>query len=411
MNRSVSSTNLSSKTPLTILNGFLGAGKTTLLKSLLYKLHATSLRVAVIVNDMSELDVDGVIIANTELVSKQQLNFVSISATNISSEEGIARLEVAIEKLLGEFKPDLLLLETSGSSHPAPLLRYFQHHRRVALTGFLTLADAVMLKEDYQSGETLIEGFKQHLARGTRGIETLLAEQIMLSSKVLLTKADRLPANAVQAIAGQLHQLNPYIDIIATQWGEIDVSLIPSLPAYNFQLVSTLLDEIVQRDAKHRAEFHGAFQLQSEVIDDQRPFHPQRLWDTCQQYLGKGVHRSKGFFWMASRDDLALLWNQVAGSINLEFVSYWKAGVLKHQDNGLIAEERQALEKQLAGQSSRFGDRRCRITVIGEGEEVEHFTSALKLCFCTESEIADWLNGGEFNDPWPQRVARLKSTH
>lgn len=279
------------------------------------------------------------------------------------------------------------------------------------LTGFLTLADAVMLKEDYQSGEMLIEGFKQHLARGTRGIETLLAEQIMLSSKVLLTKTDRLPANTVQAIAGQLHQLNPYIDIIATQWGEIDVSLILSLPAYNFQLFSTLLDEIIQRDAEHKAEFHVAFQLKTEVIDDQRPFHPQRLWDTCQQYLGKGVHRSKGFFWMASRDDLALLWNQVAGSINLEFVSYWKAGVLEHQDNGLIAEERQALEKQLAEQSSRFGDRRCRITVIGEGEEVKHFTSALKRCFCTESEIADWLNGGEFNDPWPQRVARLKSTH
>jgi len=399
----------STRTPLTILNGFLGAGKTTLLKSLLYKLQDNAVKLAVIVNDMSELDVDGVIIANTELVSKAQLNFVSISTTSISSEEGLAKLDAALHQLLKNFQPDLLLLETSGSSHPAPLLRYFQHHPKVALKGFLTLADAVMLKEDYLCGETLIDTFKAHLAEGTQSVETLLVEQLMLSSKVLLTKSDRLTHPSIQQIARHVHPLNPYIDILATQWGEVELSMLTSMPDYNFQLVDTLLQEMAQRDNRLSENPQAAFQLQTRVLDDRRPFHPQRLWDACQRYLGKGVHRSKGFFWLASRDDLALLWNQAAGSINLEFVSYWKAGVLAHEDSGLRPEERQRLEQQLASQCAEFGDRRCRITVIGEEKEVGDFTAALQRCFCSEEEIAYWKQGGTFLDPWPTRVARLKS--
>lgn len=406
-----SSTEQVLKTPLIILNGFLGAGKTTLLKSLLYKLRDQKVKLAVIVNDMSELDVDGVIIANTELVSKTRLNFVSISATSISSEQGIARLDEALNNLHSEFQPDLLLLETSGSSHPAPLLRYFRQHNTVVLKGFLTLADAVMLRDDYRSGEALVEGFQRHMAQGTQGVENLLAEQIMLSSKLLLTKTDRLSASAVQKIAHHLHPLNPYIDIMATQWGEVDSAMLTSLPDYNFHLVAQLLDEMeLMRQGRADASAGSEdYTLETRVIDDKRPFHPQRLWDTCQQFLGKGVHRSKGFFWMASRDDLALLWNQAAGSINLEFVSYWKAGVLAHVDSGLMAEERLRLEQQVAKQCSRFGDRRCRLTVIGEGAGVAEFTEALKRSFCTEAEITHWQQGGVFNDPWPQRIARLKA--
>ncbi|AMO83751.1 CobW family GTP-binding protein [Obesumbacterium proteus] len=402
--------NLRGRTPLTILNGFLGAGKTTLLKSLIFKLHTKKVRLAVIVNDMSELDIDGVIIANTELVSKEQLNFVSISATSISSNEGIEKLDIAICKLQAEFDPDIILLETSGSSHPAPLLRYFNEHPKVALKGFLTLVDAVMLKEDYDSGKKLIGVFQRNLSAGTHSIENLLVEQIMLSSKLLLTKVDRIQTDIISNIAQELHPLNPYVDIIATQWGELDPEVIFSLPDYNFHLVSKLLEEM--EDAFELTPGGGIgypFELTTQVIDDPRPFHPQRLWDTCQRFLGRGIHRSKGFFWMASRDDLALLWNQVAGSINLEFVSYWKAGVLAHNNNGLTVEEREALEKQLAKKCSRFGDRQCRLTVIGESKDVAEFTRALRRCFCTELEIEDWLNGGAFDDPWPKRVVRLKA--
>lgn len=399
------------KTPLTLLNGFLGAGKTTLLKRLLFMLQDKSLKLAVIVNDMSTLDVDGVIIANTELVSKEQLNFISISAMNISSQQGITQLDAAISKIQADINPDLILLETSGSSHPAPLLRYFHQHPTVALKGFLTLVDTVMLRDDYHCAKELIAGFKSNLARGRQGIEDLLVGQIMLSSQLLLTKTDRVHADVIHDIAQQLHPLNPYIDILAVQWGEIDPERLIALPDYNFDLVMTILTEIEDRQTLTLSgpeAKNNTFSLKTQVINESRPFHPQRLWDTCQNYLGRGIHRSKGFFWIASRDDLALLWNQAAGSINLELIAYWKISVLNDQHNKLFPEEREALTKQLAQHCQRFGDRCCRLTIIGEGDDVNEFTQALQACFCNDDEIADWLNGGTFDDPWPKKAVKLQ---
>lgn len=108
------------RTPLIILNGFLGAGKTTLLKNLLTQAHKRRMTVSVIVNDMSELDVDGVLIANTEIVDAASNNFVSISADSISSRSGIQKLDSALKNLLEKRSADFILLETSGSSHTSP---------------------------------------------------------------------------------------------------------------------------------------------------------------------------------------------------------------------------------------------------------------------------------------------------
>ncbi|HIH9624447.1 TPA: GTP-binding protein, partial [Klebsiella pneumoniae] len=160
-------------------------------------------------------------------------------------------------------------------------------------------------------------------------------------------------------------------------------------------------------DAVLPDETDKKYDISWRVIEDDRPFHPQRLWDTCHCFMGAGVYRSKGFFWLPGRDDLALLWNQAAGSINLEFISYWKAGVLTHTDNSLTKEERAAIRQQLAKMPGRFGDRRCRLTVIGESGEIDDFALALRQCLLTEEEILWWQQGGIFHDPWPTKVARL----
>ncbi|MET2678924.1 GTP-binding protein, partial [Klebsiella pneumoniae] len=109
--------------------------------------------VSVIVNDMSELDVDGVLIANTEIVDAASNNFVSISADSISSRSGIQKLDSALKNLLEKRSPDFILLETSGSSHPLPLVRYLREHPQVSLKAFLSLVDTVMLNDDYDGGK------------------------------------------------------------------------------------------------------------------------------------------------------------------------------------------------------------------------------------------------------------------
>jgi len=392
------------KIPLTILNGFLGAGKTTLLKSLLIQAHKQQLAVCVIVNDMSELDVDGVLIANTEIVNTSKHNFITLSADSISSRSGIEKLHAALTPLLGAHRPDMILLETSGSSHPLPLVRYFRDHPQVQLHGFLSLVDSVMLNDDYQQGEALIPRLQGNLSRGERRIENLLAEQVMFCSHLLLTKNDRLPASSISRIAQAIHPLNPYVAVMAVPWGNLLLSELLAMPPYDFHRVAGLIDELTE---EVDAIDPSAWQMVSEVIHDDRPFHPQRLWDTCHHFMGAGIYRSKGFFWLPTRDDLALLWNQATGSISLEFISYWKAGILEHCDSPLIAEERAAVQQAVAKMPGRFGDRRCSLTVIGEPSEVKAFTAALNRCFLNEDEIAWWQSGGEFADPWPQRVARV----
>lgn len=393
--------------PLTILNGFLGAGKTTLLKSLLIQAHRQQLAACVIVNDMSELDVDGVLIANTELVNASRHNFFTLSADSISSPNGIAKLDDALEQILAHHQPDMILLETSGSSHPLPLVRYFRHHPRVQLKGFLSLVDSVMLNEDFAAGSALIPRLQANLQAGRRQMENLLAEQIMFCSHLILTKNDRLPAEVVKSIAQAIHPLNPCVAVLAVQRGNLALDSLQTLPDYDFHRVSQLIEELADEVDNAFLEGRSAWAMKAEVINDDRPFHPQRLWDTCHHFMSAGVYRSKGFFWLPGRDDLALLWNQASGSISLEFISYWKAGILRHTDNHLTAEERQILQQEVDNAPGRFGDRRCSLTVIGEEDDAIAFTRALKQCFLTEDEIGWWRAGGTFVDPWPQRIARV----
>ncbi|MFT8212361.1 MAG: CobW family GTP-binding protein [Symbiopectobacterium sp.] len=416
MSDTVSTMSWGKRIPLIILNGFLGAGKTTLLKSLLVQAHKRKYSVAVIVNDMSELDVDGVLISNTEIVSSHSQNMVSIAADNISSDTGIMKLNNAIARLLSnkmgsDKTPDFILLETSGSSHPLPLVRYLRDHPQVCLHAFLSLVDAVMLHEDYDDGHGLITALQQHLERGKRGVVNLLAEQLMFCSQMILTKYDRLPRETLTDIATAIHPLNPQVGIIAVPWGNLDLEAVLALPPYDFHRVALLIDELTDDIGTNCspvsiAPSHSV--LSSCVIQDEWPFHPQRLWDVYHHHMGTGVYRSKGFFWLPGRDDLALLWNQAAGSISLAFISYWKSGVLRHTDNHLTTEERQALQQQLAKSSGRFGDRHCYLTVIGEKEEIDDFATVLRQCFLTEDEIIWWKRGGIFADPWPHTVVRLK---
>ncbi|MEE3664206.1 GTP-binding protein [Brenneria sp. g21c3] len=397
------------KIPLTLLNGFLGAGKTTLLKSLLVQSHQHGIPLGIVVNDMSELDVDGVLIANTEIVDQQHSNFVSISADDISSVSGIAKLDRALCAMLAKNQPAHILLETSGSSHPLPLIKYFHTHPAVALKGVITLVDALMLQQDYATGTRLIPRLQQNLAHGTRTIDNLLAEQIMFCSQLLLTKADRLAAETVRDIAQAVHPLNPYVDILSSCWGNIRLNDLLSWPDYDFHRVEKLIAELEDELATSNSASRHPYDLACQVVEDERPFHPQRLWQVYHQALGVGIHRSKGFFWLPGRDDLALLWNQAAGAIGLEFISYWKAGILNHRDNRLSQSERQILQQQLDLMPGRFGDRRCRLTLIGQRRALARFVPALRTCFLTEDEIEYWRRGGEFDDPWPQSIARLNN--
>ena len=393
------------KVPILILNGFLGSGKTTLLRSLLVQSCKKELSVGVVVNDMSELDVDGLLVSETEFFDQDDCNFESIYSCVLSSKNGVEKLRQALEKMLSGGAPDLLIIETSGSCHPMPLIEFFHTQPNFRLTGVLTLVDSAMIDQDYNCGQQIVPIMQRNLQNHQRDTTNLLVEQVMFCSHLILTKVDRIEEDKLQTIAKSIHDLNPFVSVVSVPFGNLPIDDVLAMPDYDYHRVAQLIAEL-KPVLDDESQGDRPYNIATRIIRDDRPFHPQRLWDTCQHHLGQHIYRSKGFFYLSSRDNVSLLWNQAAGGISLELIGYWRAGILEDENNGLDEFEIEGLRKRLENETGRFGDRRCNLTVIGDKSQVDRFAESLERCFLNEDEIEYWQSGGEFPDPWPDSFVK-----
>ncbi|MEM1221112.1 MAG: GTP-binding protein [Bacteroidota bacterium] len=267
----------SSPIPVVIINGFLGAGKTTLFRNLLGQARKKDLKVCVVVNDMSELDVDGELIARTDIVEDNSVILQSIHSCVLSSKLGIQKLDEAIKTLLASQDPDLIIIETSGSCHPGPLVAFFQKQAHLKLTGLLVLVDSLMLSHDYEYGEQLVPRMRHNLENQKRDTVNLLVEQIMFCSHLLLTKADRIQQDKLTDIAQFVQGINPFVSIYSVVFGRLSIDQVLAMPEYQYQRVETLIQEL---QPVFRSEDYGdrPYNMATRIIKDDRPFHPQRLW-------------------------------------------------------------------------------------------------------------------------------------
>ena len=398
--------NQSHSVPVVVLNGFLGSGKTTLFRSLLSQSKKKDIAVCAIVNDMSELDIDGEILGNTDLVEENRKILESIHSCVLSSDNGIIKLDKALKKLISSQRPELLIIETSGSCHPMPLVNYFKNQNRVKLIGMFALVDSLMLAHDYNYGEKLIIEMQKNIATGKRDTVNLLVEQIMFCSHLFLTKTDRIEENRLSDIATHIQAINPFASSHAVTFGKLKIESLFELDEYDYFKVAQLIKEL---NPILKSEKHGdrPYDLATKVIKDERPFHPKRLWEVCHKHLDKRIYRSKGFFWLASRSKHSLLWNQAAGGISLELIGSWRTGIVEDEDNGLSELEITKLKELLAKNSGPFGDRHCDLTIIGDKSQVDKFIEKLESCFLNNEEIELWKKGYEFEDPWPKNITRI----
>ena len=394
------------KIPLVILNGFLGSGKTTLLRNLLSQSRAKNISVCTIVNDMSELDIDGELIAGTEAVENNSDISESISSCVLSSKLGIVKLDNSINKLLDNNDPDIVIIETSGSCHPMPLIKYFKLHNKIKLTGVFVLVDSVMISKDFDNCSKLIPLMQQNVTSGIRDTINLLVEQILFCSHLLLTKTDKIDEEIINEISTNIKQINPFASTYSIIYGKLSIESLLEIKDYNYFNVEKLFKEL-QPILELEENTEKPYNLKTDIIKDDRPFHPQRLWDVCHKFLDKRIFRSKGFFWLASRDTQSLLWNQTAGEINLEIVGTWRVAIIEDENNGLLEEEINLLKEKIEKNKGRFGDRCCDLTVIGDKKHVTYFTEKLKTCFLSENEIKKWQDGFKFEDPWPKNIVRI----
>ncbi len=391
-----------------ILNGFLGSGKTTLFRNLLTQSKKLEHNVAAIVNDMSELDVDGEILGNNPAIEEGDNPLISIHSCVLSSQKGLQKLQTALLDLVGPSTktPELIVIETSGSCHPMPLIQFFKKSKEFKLTGVFTLVDSLTLSRDFDNGESLIPSFQDNLKNGYRDVTNLLVEQVLFGSHIFLTKTDRVSHSERNMAIETLRKLNPNASVQVLHFGNMSLPSLFELPIYDFQSVAVLTQELsLALESDHEGD--RPYNIGTRVIKSDFPFHPMRLWDVCHNFLNDQIYRSKGFFWLASRDKFAMLWNQAGSGINLEIVGSWRAGIAEDIESGLTEAEITELKKRIEKEPGRFGDRYCDLTIIGNKEHIDDFTLALESCFLSESEVQRWRNGHEFDDPWPRTVKKV----
>lgn len=385
-----------------ILSGFLGSGKTTLLRRLLRE--SAGRKLGVVVNDLAELEVDGDLVRGVHRVSEKEGTLISVHSGSISGEQRGA-LAAALDQMLRR-GVDEVVIETSGSTHPWPLIEEVCRHPDCQLATFVTLVDARAFVEDFGSGQELFRQLIHNQEHNRRTAATLLAEQIQFASLVLLTKTDRVAPEDLPLVHKCLQILNPVAEVMEVVRGKVDAAQLLERDDFSLQQAFALASPWLDDDAKQPGD-PADYGIGSTVISDPRPLHPERLWQLFRTRLSTGIHRSKGFIWLASRDDQVLLWNQAAGGIDLELLAYWRAAVVKDPLGKLLPEEKAELATQLKAAHPLFGDRLNELTIIGDLTVRTQFVKELEQCFCTAAEISHWQAGKSFKDPWPTNLRQV----
>ncbi len=382
------------KIPVTVLSGYLGSGKTTMMNHVLQ--NEKDLRVAVIVNDMSEINIDAELIANGSGISRTEEKFVELSNGCICCTLREDLLQ-EVERLAKLGNIDYILIESTGISEPIPVAQtfsYLDEELGIDLTRFcqldtmVTVVDAHRFWHDFQSGESLLERKEAIGELDGRDVADLLIDQIEFCDVLVLNKCDLVSIEEVERLERILRALQPEAKIIRTVNGEIDPAEILNTGRFDFERVSESagwLKELELGHENHMPETEE-YGISSFTYTNRRPFHPMRFVEWCDQ-MPTSIVRAKGIVWSAKHQDVALLLSQAGSSAKIEPVSYWVAALPKAQQEDVFQQSPEVLEDW----DSEFGDRMTQLVIIGIDLDRERIIKQLDSCLLTDEE---------FRNPW-----------
>lgn len=314
--------------PVTVLSGFLGAGKTTLLNHLLN--NRDGLRVAVIVNDMSEINIDATLISGDAKLSRTEEKLVEMTNGCICCTLREDLLQ-AVADLACEGRFDYLLIESTGISEPMPVAETFTFDLGAGSLGELarldtlvTVVDAFNFLSEVRSGDALLDRNMAVQPEDERSIAELLVDQVEFADVIVLNKTDLVDDANLTEIENVVRALNPRAHLIRAIHGVVAPQEILNTGRFDFEQAGTFIGWLqLPRDVvESEADEYG---VNSFVYHADRPFHPKRLFDFVEgDEALETVLRSKGFFWLASRPDDIGYWSQAGRQIVVEYAGSWE---------------------------------------------------------------------------------------
>ena len=393
----------STRLPVTVLSGFLGAGKTTVLSHILN--NRENKKVAVIVNDMSEINIDSEIIQNEVSLNRSEEKLIEMSNGCIccTLREDLL-LEVTDLAKQGRF--DYLVIESTGISEPLPVAETFTFadEEGISLSDIAnldtmaTVVDAVNFLKDYEDAKYLKDSGESLGEEDERSVADLLVDQVEFADLILISKTDLVTSEEVRRLTAILKTLNTSAKIVPISHGKVDVNDVLDTGLFDFERAQQAPGWLKEMRGEHVPETEE-YGIGSFTYSARRPFHPNKFFNFLHgtEKYGKLI-RSKGYFWLATRPQFAGQWSQAGGIASYGFAGmFWKAVPKKDwpEDEQYLA----SIKEQWV---EPFGDMRQELVFIGQDLDQKKMTQALDECLLSEEEV---LKGKVYwstlDDPFP----------